>query len=132
MLFELDPIVARDRPGLFGVRLKGFDIGFEPRHQPVEFDAVGLAAFLIVELVEPFLADAFGGLRLRENLASEPRNAPRKCAVREQEVRRRPGEVIVDEEGGEDRKGAVWGRSVAGRVEQRGRRSIKKKKKNKC
>src|SRR3546814_2446465 len=35
MLFELDPIVARDRPGLFGVRLKGFDIGFEPRHQPV-------------------------------------------------------------------------------------------------
>src|SRR3546814_15100193 len=73
MLFELDPIVARDRPGLFGVRLKGFDIGFEPRHQPVEFDAVGLAAFLIVEPVEPFLADAFGGLRLRENLAREPR-----------------------------------------------------------
>src|SRR3546814_14090577 len=70
------------------------------------FDAVGLAAFLIVELVEPFLADAFGGLRLRENLAREPRIAPRKCAVREQEVRRRHVEIIVDEEGG-DRSGAL-------------------------
>src|SRR3546814_6369537 len=54
--------------------------------------------------LEPFLADAFGGLRLRENLAREARIAPRKCAMREQEVRRRHVEIIVDEEGG-DRSG---------------------------
>src|SRR3546814_17257856 len=75
------------------------------------FDAVGLAAFLIVELVEPFLADAFGGLRLRENLAREARIAPRKCAMREQEVRRRTVEIIVDEEGG-DRRGEFVTRQI--------------------
>src|SRR3546814_8166137 len=40
MLFELDPIVARDRPGLFGVRLKGFDIGFRSEEHTSELQSL--------------------------------------------------------------------------------------------